>query len=255
DPNQLDAREAKAKLDAIVRKQRFLCSIRVRTYLSSDAAAGELSVALRKGATYSANDIASLGVHEVQTHVLRTRNGEMQPFRALFFHGFPRVDLPASGYLATEEGLATFNEELAGVLTNRRRRLLAGRVKAVYLMDKEELSFGEIFNVLVQQHKFTKAEAYAICERVFRGGGYTKDHIYFFGYEQVKELWNTSPEDFEILYMGKLGVAHIPIVRRLYKNGQGILYPARYMPLFFTSLPAETRARLPIAPLDDDKVD
>jgi len=255
EPNQLDAREAKAKLDAIVRKQRFLCSIRVRTYLSSDAAAGELSVALRKGATYSATDIASLGVHEVQTHVLRTRNGEMQPFRALFFHGFPRVDLPASGYLATEEGLATFNEELAGVLTNRRRRLLAGRVKAVYLMDKEELSFGEIFNVLVQQHKFTKAEAYAICERVFRGGGYTKDHIYFFGYEQVKELWNTSPEDFEILYMGKLGVAHIPIVRRLYKNGQGILYPARYMPLFFTALPAETRARLPIAPLDDDKVD
>ncbi|MCB9894140.1 MAG: DUF1704 domain-containing protein [Planctomycetes bacterium] len=255
EPNQVEAREAKQKLDAIVRKQRFLCSVRVRKYLSSDAAAGEASVALRKGATYGPTDIASLGVHEVQTHVLRTRNGEMQPFRSLFFHGFPRVDASASGYLATEEGLATFNEELAGVLSNRRRRLLAGRVKAVYLMDKEELSFGEIFHTLVQQHKFTKEEAYTICERVFRGGGYTKDHIYFFGYEQVKALWQTNPEDFEILYMGKLGVAHIPIVRRLYKNGLGILYPARYMPIFFNDLPAEIRARLPFVAPDEDRKD
>jgi uncharacterized protein (TIGR02421 family) len=253
DPNQFDAREAKAKLDSIVRKQRFLCSVRVRKYLSSDAAAGEASVALRKGANYSEADIASLGVHEVQTHVLRTRNGEMQPFRALFFHGFPRVDSAASGYLSTEEGLATFNEELAGVLSLRRKRLLAGRVKAVYLMDKEELSFLDTFQTLVQEHKFTKGEAYAICERVFRGGGYTKDHIYFHGYEQVRQLWETAPEDFEVLYMGKLGVAHIPIVKRLYKNGHGILYPARYMPLFFRSLPPEIRARLPLGTYEDDR--
>jgi len=255
DPNQFDAREAKAKLDSIVRKQRFLCSVRVRKYLSSDAAAGDTSVALRKGAMYSESDIASLGVHEVQTHVLRTRNGEMQPFRALFFHGFPRVDLPASGYLATEEGLATFNEEMAGVLTARRKRLLAGRVKAVYLTEKEELTFADIFQTLVQQHKFTKPEAYSICERVFRGGGYTKDHIYFFGYEQVRTLWESTPDDFEILYMGKLGVAHIPIVKRLYKDGQGILYPARYMPLFFKSLPEEVRDKLPLETAEDDRAD
>ncbi|MCA8919026.1 MAG: DUF1704 domain-containing protein [Planctomycetes bacterium] len=254
-PDQFDAREAKSKLDAVVRKQNFLCNVRVRKYLSSDAAAGEASVALRKGATYSKADIASLAVHEIQTHVLRTRNGAMQPFRALFFHGFPRVDLPASGYLATEEGLATFNEELAGVLTNRRRRLLAGRVKAVYLMDKEELSFGEIFNTLTQKHKFTKTEAYTICERVFRGGGYTKDHLYFYGYEQVRQCWETSPEDFEVLYMGKLGIAHVPVVKRLYKAGQGILYPARYMPKFFDDLPDDIRARLPIEIDEEDKQD
>lgn len=253
--NQLDAREAKSKLDAVVRKQNFLCNVRVRKYLSSDAAAGEASVALRKGATYSMADIASLAVHEIQTHVLRTRNGAMQPFRALFFHGFPRVDRPASGYLATEEGLATFNEELAGVLTNRRRRLLAGRVKAVYLMDKEEQSFSDIFHTLTQKHKFTKAEAYTISERVFRGGGYTKDHLYFYGYEQVRQCWETSPEDFELLYMGKLGIAHVPIVKRLYKNGQGILYPARYMPKFFDDLPDDIRARLPIEIDEEDKQD
>lgn len=253
--NQLDAREAKSKLDAVVRKQNFLCNVRVRKYLSSDAAAGEASVALRKGATYSMADIASLAVHEIQTHVLRTRNGAMQPFRALFFHGFPRVDRPASGYLATEEGLATFNEELAGVLTNRRRRLLAGRVKAVYLMDKEEQSFSDIFHTLTQKHKFTKAEAYTISERVFRGGGYTKDHLYFYGYEQVRQCWETSPEDFELLYMGKLGIAHVPIVKRLYKNGQGILYPARYMPKFFDNLPEDIRARLPIEIDEEDKQD
>jgi uncharacterized protein (TIGR02421 family) len=255
EPEQLDAREAKHKLDSVVRKQKFACNVRVRKYLSSDAAAGEASVALRKGATYSLFDVASLAVHEVQTHVLRSRNGEMQPFRALFFHGFPRYDNPASGYLATEEGLATFNEELAGVLSNRRRRLLAGRVKAVYLMDKEELSFGEIFHTLVKDYRFTKAEAYTICERVFRGGGYTKDHIYFTGYEQVRHLWETSPEDFEVLYMGKIGVAHVPVVKRLYKEGEGILYPARYMPVFFDKLPDDVRARLPIEVEEADKKD
>ena len=122
-------------------------------------------------------------------------------------------------------------------------------------MDKEELSFGEIFHTLTHQNKFTKEEAYTICERVFRGGGYTKDHIYFFGYEQVKELWQTNPEDFEILYMGKLGVAHIPIVKRLYKNGLGILYPARYMPIFFNELPDEIRARLPLVEPEEDRKD
>lgn len=249
----LDAREARSRLDAVVRKQRILCTVRVRKYLSSDAAAGEASVALRKGATYSKNDIASLAVHEVQTHVLRSRNGEMQPFRALFFHGFPRVDIAGSGYLTTEEGLATFNEELAGVLSNRRRRLLAGRTKAVYLMDKEELPFGEIFTILVNDHKFTKAEAYSICERAYRGGGYTKDHIYFSGYEQVRQLWESNPEDFELLYIGKVGVHHIPIVKRLYKSGQGILYPARYMPIFFDDLAPEVRARLPLAPEEEDR--
>ena len=253
--DQLDAREAKQKLDSVVRKQKFLCNVRVRSYLSSDAAAGELSVALRKGATYSLIDVASLAVHEVQTHVLRTRNGEMQPLRSLFFHGFPRMALPASGYLATEEGLATFNEELAGVLTNRRRRLLAGRVKAVFLMDKEEQSFNDVFGALVHDHDFTKAEAYTISERVFRGGRYTKDHIYFYGYEQVRELWETSPEGFEILYLGKLGVAHIPIVRRLFKEGQGVLYPPRYVPLFFNDLDPDVRARLPLAINDDDRKD
>jgi uncharacterized protein (TIGR02421 family) len=252
---QFDAREARSRLESVVRKQKFLCDVRVRKYLSSDAAAGEASVALRKGASYSQNDIDALAVHEVQTHVLRSRNGEMQPFRALFFHGFPRVDHPASGYLATEEGLATFNEELAGVLTNRRRRLLAGRIKAVYLMDKEELSFAEIFSELVHRHEFTRQEAYTICERVFRGGGYTKDHIYFSGYEQVRELWEASPEGFELLYMGKIGVRHLPIVKRLFKEGQGILYPARHLPVFFGDLPPEVRARLPIEREDDDKKD
>jgi uncharacterized protein (TIGR02421 family) len=249
---QFDAREARNRLEAVVRRQKFLCEVRVRKYLSSDAAAGEASVALRKGATYSVNDLASLAVHEIQTHVLRSRNGEMQPFRALFFHGFPRVDHAVSGYLATEEGLATFNEELAGVLSNRRRRLLAGRIKAVYLMDKEELTFTEIFTELVHEHDFTRQEAYTICERVFRGGGYTKDHIYFSGYEQVRELWETSPEGFELLYMGKIGVHHLPIVKRLFKDGQGILYPARHLPVFFEDLPEHVRDRLPIETEDED---
>jgi len=248
----IDAKEAKNRLTAIVRRQRFLCEIRVRNYLSSDAAAGELSVALRKGAMYSENDLKSLAVHEIETHVLRTRNGEMQPFRALFFHGFPRLEDAASGYLATEEGLATFNEELAGVLTARRRRILAGRVKAVYLMDKEEMSFYDIFMTLTNDDKFTKDEAYTICERVFRGGGYTKDHLYLNGYEQVKKLWTESPEGFELLYMGKIGVQHLPIVKRLFKNGNGILYPARHLPLFFQELDAARRLRMPQEKVDAD---
>ncbi|MCC6575071.1 MAG: DUF1704 domain-containing protein [Planctomycetes bacterium] len=255
EPQTIDAKEAKNRLTTLVRKQHFLCDVRIRNYMSSDAAAGELSVALKKNAMYSENDIKSLSVHEIETHVLRTRNGEIQPFRALFFHGFPRVDEATSVYLATEEGLATFNEELAGVLTNRRRRLLAGRVKAVYLMDKEEMSFYDIFHTLVNDDKFTRDEAYTITERVYRGGGYTKDHLYMNGYEQVHKLWNESPEGFELLYTGKVGVAHLPIVKRLFKNGNGILYPARHLPTFFNELEAAKRMRMPQTAPDDDEHD
>lgn len=117
------------------------------------------------------------------------------------------------------------------------------------------MSFYDIFNVLANDYKFSKGEAYTICERAFRGGGYTKDHIYFTGYEQVKHLWETSPESFELLYMGKVGIAHLPICQRLYKNGKGILYPPRHLPVFFKDLETTVRLRMPQPSEDDDSAD
>ena len=232
EPEPWNATQARQKLLEACQQMGVPCIVRVSQYLSSDAAAGENSVALNKGRMFSRNEVLALACHEIGTHILRNRNGERQPFRSLFYHGFPRHPDARANYLQTEEGLATFTEEMEGLLTNRRKRILAGRVLAVYRMDTEGIGFFDLFQSLVHDHRFTRQDAYTICERVFRGGGYTKDHIYMRGYRQVKELWSRDPSRLGLLFAGKVGIADLDFVLRLYRTGQGILYPPRYLPAF-----------------------
>jgi uncharacterized protein (TIGR02421 family) len=238
---RLSAAQVRLRLLEACQKLRLPCNVRLSAYLISDAAAGESSVAIRESRHYSHAELRALVCHEIGTHVLRNRNGLRQPFRALFYYGFPRPRAGQASYLQTEEGLAVFTEEMEGVLGTRRRRILAGRVLAVYRMDVEGVGFYDLFQSLVHDHRFERAEAYTICERAFRGGGYTKDHIYLSGYRRVQALWQEDPYRFCLLYAGKVGTADLELVLRLYRQGQGILHPPRFLPAFLQRSLGELR--------------
>jgi uncharacterized protein (TIGR02421 family) len=176
-------------------------------------------VFIRKGASFSERYIRRLIAHEIGTHILRAENGREQPF-LMFMSGFPN-------YLSTEEGLAVWNEERFGLLTNETMRLYAARSIAVKMAKTK--SFSSIYKFF--KESFDKDASFKLALRVKRGlsdtskrGGFPKDFVYLEGYLAVKEFLAAGGSLNE-LYWGKVGVDHIPSLREL----DGISSP-RFLP-------------------------
>lgn len=167
--------------------------------------------------------------HEVGTHILTNYNGHLQPFKQL------SAGLP--GYDQLQESLAVLAEYLVGGLSNRRMRTLAGRVMAVNWLI-EGADFVETFRRLTTQYGFNADLAFPITMRVYRSGGFTKDVVYLRGLvELLKQMKNGLQLD--LLFMGKFGIAHLPIVREL--MWRKILVPAKMRPYYLEIPSAQKR--------------
>ncbi len=144
-----------------------------------------------------------LAVHEIATHALRAENGRQHEI-TLFSRGLP-------GYLATEEGMAAYNEERAGVMTTDILRNYAGRVMAIHLAETRDM----VGTYQALKKYFDKEAAFKLALRAKRGlpsgeelGGCTKDHVYLSGYLAIKE-YVAQGGDLKPLYAGKIGLEHI----------------------------------------------
>jgi hypothetical protein len=139
-------------------------------------------------------------IHEVGTHVLRSLNG--------FETGFPALgNANLASYLDIEEGLATWNEESMGYLTDRWLKKKAGMTWAIYV--GERMSFRQLYNAL--SGNFLKYSSWDIAYRIKRGlgdtsypGVYGKDVVYFRGFRKVKRLLDKDPTLYEKFYAGKI---------------------------------------------------
>ena len=167
---------------------------------------------INKDATFAPEDIEKLIIHEVQTHAVRYQNGLSQD-----------DDIFATGtahFLETEEGLATYNEDEAGVLPSRVKRNHAARVLAVN--KALHASFRETYDLI---EPFVGSEkAFEICVQVKRGladtskpGAFTKSYVYFSGWQKIRAL---PPEDLPYLYVGKVSYVHLPIIKQLVQEGK-----------------------------------
>jgi len=171
-------------------------------------------VKIRKGVTFSPSDLHRLVVHEIGVHVLRYENGAQQPIR-LFQSGFTK-------YLSTEEGLAVYGEAQAGLLETPTLRKYAGRVIAAHLALNHP--FSHVFETLATD--LGPEVAFGITVRAKRGftdttqpGAHTKDIVYLQGYLAVKAHLEQQPDDYPLLFAGKFGLRHIPLVRSLVEQG------------------------------------
>lgn len=181
------------------------------------------SVVLSSNHNFTENTIKRLAVHEIGTHGVRYLNARLQPLK--IFKNFP-------GYLATEEGLAAFNEELSGYLNNKTLKRYAGRVIAVeYAQDHN------LFETYVYLKKyFDKSDALSIAMRVKRGlpnseslGAFTKDYVYLKGFLEVKEYVKKNP--LKYLYYGKVNMGYMKLIKKLEKE----LKPVKFHPLLAIS--------------------
>ncbi len=159
--------------------------------------------------------------HEIGTHLLTYFNGCRQPF------GLMAAGL--AGYEPLQEGLAVLAEYLVGGLSAARLRNLAGRVLAVRAM-ADGASFVDTFHHLHAGRGFSARAAFTTVLRVYRGGGLTKDAIYLRGLQELLGYLH-GDHDVEPLYVGKIGLHHVPYVRELRRRG--VLRPPAVLPRFW----------------------
>jgi uncharacterized protein (TIGR02421 family) len=172
-----------------------------------------------KKRTFSEGDVKRLAVHEVGVHAARYANGYLQRLK-IFIYGFP-------DFLKTEEGMATYFEELTGNSSINVFRNYAGRVIAIDCLHREK-DFRDCYLELVG-YGFSFEDSWNLAVRVYRGGGFVKDHVYLEGYLMVKRFAEEGG-DFKKLYVGKVGIEDLEFVDELL--GKGWVREAMCLPEF-----------------------
>lgn len=172
--------------------------------------AGAKEVTIRKDALFSREHIEKLLVHEIETHIFRAENGMRQPLKILGTESIP-------GALKVEEGLAGYNEELAGVAFDSTLATKALRVLAVDMALRG--SFQDVFNVM--REYVDESPAFNLAVRAKRGmgntskpGGFPKDHTYLEGYLAIKDYVERG-NDLEELYVGKISFKELALFDKL----------------------------------------
>lgn len=163
---------------------------------------------------FTSRDVKRLKVHEIGTHYMRYYNGQKFGIRIL--------KTGTKEYIETEEGLAVYMEELRGVASKAQMYIYAGRVIATYYAPTK--SFYEVFEIL-KKLAFRDETAFAITFRAKRNicdtsekGGYTKDFVYFSGYEKVKKYCKKN--DIKNLFIGKIKIKDIKKIRKFIKKNK-----------------------------------
>lgn len=173
--------------------------------------------------------LEALVQHEVGTHLLTFHNGSAQPLRQLA-RGL-------AGYDETQEALGVFAEYLAGGLTARRMRVLAGRVVAAHAVERGA-DFLDTFRPLVRDHGFSAEEGFSLAARAHHSGGLTRDAIYLRGFVHLLQHLARGGE-LEPLYLGKVALASLETVLEL--RDRDILRAPVLLPRVLVTPDAERR--------------
>ena len=219
----LDAERVRGMLEEHLESYRrrypaFDCEVVIDGAMSAKMYVHQNRIHLKRGARFSFEAARCDTVHEIDAHVLTYLNGRRQPLR-LFEIG-PR------GTLAYQESLGVFTEIANGVMFPGRMIALAARVVAVAAM-VDDATFGDVFDQLTAEYGLDEEEAFLICVRVFRGGGFTKDWLYVAQLERIFRHW-ASGCDMEDLLLAKVTMDTLDDIRDLV--AQGILRPAHLFP-------------------------
>jgi len=219
----LDAERVRGMLEEHLEGYRrrypaFDCDVVIDGAMSAKMYVHENRIHLKRGARFSFEAARCDTVHEIDAHVLTFLNGRRQPLR--IFEIGPR------GTLAFQESLGVFTEIANGVMFPGRMIALAARVVAVAAM-VDDATFGDVFDQLTMDYGLDEDEAFLICVRVFRGGGFTKDWLYVAELERIFRHW-ASGCDMEDLLLAKVTMDSQDVIRNL--AASGVLHPARYLP-------------------------
>jgi uncharacterized protein (TIGR02421 family) len=205
------ADEAKSYFEDFAEQYDFPINIKFSTHIAADAMVSNAtqSLLIKRNTKFSKNQLLTLANHEIGVHLVTTYNAMEQPLK-IFSNGFPKN-------VETQEGLAVFSEYMSGALTLKRLKELAYRVLASDSLIKG-YSFSDTFDLIHNQYKLNRNDAFAITLRAHRGGGFTKDRLYLSGLRKVYKRY-LDEESMEPLLSGKVSLDYESVISRLSKHG------------------------------------
>jgi len=220
--------QLQSDLDAFFESR--IITVQLDPELISKAAAGPNRIRLRTSARFSAYDRAQLFHHEALVHSLTALNGREQPH-------LPSLALSSPRVTATQEGLATFAEQITGSIDIERLKRISLRTEAI-AMAREGADFIEVFRYFCAAGQ-NNEESFASAQRVFRGvppsGGaaFTKDTVYLRGLVSVHTFFRHMLAEDRLqvcrwLFAGKMSLTDAIAFAPLFE--EGILRPPRWLP-------------------------
>lgn len=198
--------------------------------LIAKAAAGATRIRLRAGAAFTDYDRHQLLQHEAFVHSLTALNGREQPVLASMALASPRTT-------ATQEGLATFAEQITGSIDIQRMKRVSLRIEAV-AMALDGADFIQVFRYFLEAGQ-NAVESFSSAQRVYRGvpltGGaaFTKDTVYLRGLIGVHTFfrWALREQKLKLcrqLFAGKMTLGDVQRLEPL--SEAGVIAPPRWLP-------------------------
>jgi uncharacterized protein (TIGR02421 family) len=198
--------------------------------LIAKAAAGATRIRLRQGAAFSDYDRRQLFHHEALVHSLTALNGREQTVLQSLALSSPRAT-------ETQEGLATFAEQITGSIDIARMKRISLRIEAI-AMALSGADFVEVFRYFIDAGQ-SADESFSSAQRVFRGvpatGGcaFAKDTVYLRGLIDVHTFFRRALQDDQLrlgrwLFAGKMTLADVRAFAPLFESG--VLAPPRWLP-------------------------
>ncbi|MDX1283081.1 flavohemoglobin expression-modulating QEGLA motif protein [Shewanella colwelliana] len=206
DGERYDAKAACEMMKQQAEQWGMQCKVATSSAIVARAMVSSLPAQLtvNSQAEFSHAEVQRLIQHELGIHMATTLNAKQQPLKVL------RLGLPGATH--TQEGLAILAELHAGFMAHARLNTLACRVLAVDSMLREQ-DFYLTFNYLVDEVGMDKDSAFVTTARVYRGGGFTKDHLYLSGFLEMLHLSKTR--DLSNLLVGKTSVQYLSLLDEL----------------------------------------
>ena len=198
--------------------------------LIAKAAAGATRIRLRHGAQFSDYDRRQLFHHEALVHSLTALNGREQAL-------LPSLALSSPRATETQEGLATFAEQITGSIDIGRMKRISLRIEAI-AMALGGADFIDVFRYFIASGQ-SQAESFSSTQRVYRGvplsGGhaFSKDTVYLRGLIGVHTFFRRSLQQDQLqlcrwLFAGKMTLEDARAFAPLFESG--VLASPRWLP-------------------------
>ncbi|MDF2155219.1 flavohemoglobin expression-modulating QEGLA motif protein [Vibrio sp. CAU 1672] len=205
-----NAEQAKALMADAAKQWGMKCKVTLNASLAARAmvSSNPPTLFVNSTGTFSQAEIQRLIQHELGVHMATTFNARMQPLNVF------RLGLPGS--TITQEGMAIMAEYKAGFMSHERLQVLATRVLAVDSMLKEQ-NFYNTYCYLYEELGLDKDSAFTTTTRVYRGGGFTKDHLYLDGFLHMLQL--ETQRSLDNLLIGKCSYRYLDLIDEMVERG------------------------------------
>ena len=202
----------------VIDKYGFQCKLEISKKIISKVLNlnHKKTLLIRKDAFFSEKSLHALAEHEIGVHMLTTINSRIQPLKIF------RLGTPLNTH--AQEGLAILSEYLSGNISISRLQILSLRVLTIEKL-LQGYDFKQTFAFLMDSGLLNETQAFFMTARIFRGGGFTKDHLYLKGFKDILKYYNENNHIMSLL-IGKTSLKYKDVIEEMIERK--IFLPPKY---------------------------